>query len=104
VERICTDVAFLKDGILHVQGSVADVKARFRTEAYVLEPEREEDFPVLCGAFPRLVRQENRLLLQEQTGALYAILQFVAENRIPMRRIERDEPSLETLFLEEVAK
>jgi len=37
VERICTDIAFLKDGKIAVQGKLNEVRGRNRTEEYILE-------------------------------------------------------------------
>ena len=73
VERICTDVALLNDGVVTMQGKISDVKAKYPTEKYRIEVD------------------ENAL-------------QMITTQQIPVAKIERMEPSLESLFMEVVAK
>ncbi|MBQ4044055.1 MAG: ABC transporter ATP-binding protein [Clostridia bacterium] len=101
VERICTHVAFLNEGTVQLQGTVEEVKAGFRAGEYLLETERTEDIAVLLRAFSSMQPAgDNQLLLPGGEDALFAVLRFVAEQRIPLLRAERLEPSLESLFLE----
>lgn len=51
VERICTDAAFLKDGVVSVQGTLADIKAAYRSKEYRIELELESDIPALIDTF-----------------------------------------------------
>lgn len=103
VERICTDVAFLHDGVVRVQGTLAEVKAKYRSEAYQLELERAADLPLLLEAFPGCSADgETRLVWREADHALFAVLGFVADRKLPLLRVERREPSLEHLFMEVV--
>lgn len=104
VERICTDIAFLNDGVISMQGKLSDIKAKYRTKEYLLETERESDMAYLLDAFP-ICRQsgENRLVLCENENSLYDVLQFVSEKKISIQKIERMEPTLETLFMETVS-
>ena len=43
VEKICTDVAFLNNGAVEIQGSVSDIKNKYRTDEYILETENDLD-------------------------------------------------------------
>ena len=43
VERICTDVAFLNNGVVGVQGKLSDIKTRYRSEEYQLETGNDTD-------------------------------------------------------------
>ncbi|MBQ9083236.1 MAG: ABC transporter ATP-binding protein [Clostridia bacterium] len=102
VERICTDVAFLDQGTVRVQGKLADIRTKYRREEYILETEREADALRLRTAFPA-IRAEgpNRLIFCESgKNAVFDVLRFVTEQRIPLLKMERAEPSLESLFLE----
>ena len=47
VERICTDVAFLNDGVVNIQGKLSDIKSQYRTEEYVLETGNEEELKLI---------------------------------------------------------
>ena len=103
VERICTDLAFLNDGKAEIQGSVAEIRARCRTEEYRLELEKEEDGVRLLSAFPQLQKADNaQFVFRGQETLLFELLKEIAEQKIPVRRIEKEEPSLERVFLEVV--
>ena len=49
VERICTDVAFLNNGVVGVQGKLSDIKTRYRSEEYQLETGNDT-----CSFFSKL--------------------------------------------------
>ena len=51
VERICTDVAFLNDGIISMQGKLSDIKSKYRSEEYIIEIENTRIRINLCGHF-----------------------------------------------------
>lgn len=99
VERICTDVAFLEDGVLALQGKLAEVKNRFRTDAYLLEPETPADMAALQTAFPQLAATDAGQLILPAEAASDA-LRFIADHGIRLTKLEKQEPSLERLFME----
>ena len=105
VERICTDVAFLDNGVVSVQESLVDVKAKYRREEYMLETEKEVDVVLFQQSFPN-VRQisRNQLSFCESDYAMFDMLRFIAERHIPILKLERAEPTLESLFMEVVEK
>jgi len=78
VERICTDVALLNDGVVTLQGKLVDIKSAYRTDEYEVEAESEED--------------------------AMKVLQFISEQKLSILKIERKEPTLESLFMEVTAK
>lgn len=103
VERICTDVAFLHNGIIHMQGPLEDIRAKYRTENYLLETVRDEDAKRLAETLPFLQPLGETLLrLNRSEEELYTTLRLVAEQKIPLKKMERQEPTLETLFMEVV--
>ena len=105
VERICTDVALLNDGVIAMQGKLYDMKAQFRSEEYLLEVQAESDIAQLLNAFSRM-RQTglNQMTFLENDHAATDVLRFLADNRIPITKLERLEPTLETLFMEVTGK
>ncbi len=105
VERICTNVAFLDNGIIGMQGRLSDMKTQFRSEEYWLETQRETDVSVLLQAFPHM-RQTgpNQLSFFEKDHATADVLHFLADRRTPILKLERIEPTLESLFLEVTGK
>ena len=103
VERICTDVAFLKDGIISVQGPLSEIKASYRREEYLLEADSSEALGLLQQTFPGLRRQnQHQLIFREDAHTLFDVLRFIADRQLPVLKIERLEPTLESLFMEVV--
>ncbi|MBQ1933696.1 MAG: DUF4162 domain-containing protein, partial [Clostridia bacterium] len=105
VERICTDIAFLDEGRVKTSGSLADIKAKYRADEYVIETENAEGANALFAAFPMLNADGGCVLsFKDAGGMLFDILRFVSEKGMLVLRIERREPSLEALFVEAVEK
>lgn len=105
VERICTDVAFLNDGVVRMQGKLADIKAGYRTEEYLLETEQECDAGYLLDTFADCRQLEgNRIVFREHENTLSEVLRVLADKNISIQKIERMEPSLENLFMEVVER
>ncbi len=101
VERICTDIAFLKDGKIAVQGKLSEVRGKNRTEEYVLETVCGEDAGKLLTKFPAMKSDGQTLLsFSGSEEFLFQVLAYVAEKKIPVIKVERQEPTLETMFME----
>ena len=101
VERICTDVAFLNNGLIEIQGKLADIKSKYRKNEYRLETERAEDTALLRRTFPLMQTvNETVSILCESDYNASEILHLVAEKNISLLKWEREEPSLESLFME----
>lgn len=105
VERICTDIAFLNQGLIKNSGKLSEIKANYRTEKYLIETEREKDVVSIIGAFPDCKRiGQTQIEFSEKQNTLFDIMQYITNQRISVLKIERMEPSLESLFMEVVAK
>ncbi len=105
VERICTDVAFLKDGAVDIWGKLSDIKTRYRSNEYMIETENDSDIVILRNAFFEAKEiDRNKVTFTEDKHSLSEVLRFVADNRISLLKIERLEPSLEDLFMEVTEK
>jgi ABC-2 type transport system ATP-binding protein len=84
-----------------MQGKLSEVKARFRGEEYLLEFRCAEDAALVRQAFPSLLSEgKTTLLLSGGEEAVYPVLTWLGEKRISPVRLQRQEPSLESLFLE----
>lgn len=105
VERICTDVAFLSDGVIGIQGRLSDIKTKYRSEEYLLETENDAALRMLQQAFPH-ARQtgSNQLIFRESDSNIFDMMRFVANRQIPLLKLERTEPTLESLFMEVTQK
>ena len=105
VERICTDVAFLKDGVVNIGGKLSDIKTRYRSNEYMIETESDSDTVILRNAFPEVKETDrNKVTFSDNKYSASEILRFVADHRISLLKVERLEPSLEDLFMEVTEK
>ena len=105
VERVCTDVALLNNGVVEIQGSMSEIKTRFRTDGYTLETANESDRNAILCAFPTVKAAEGNVLnMTEQDTPVFEVLRFVADQQIPLLKWERSEPTLESLFMEVTKK
>lgn len=105
IERICTDVAFLADGKIAVQGAVDDLKNISYTEEFLVETMNETGREMLLGKFESCrVDSKDTIVFSGGEDRMYQILSFIAEQKIPVNKVERIEPSLESLFMEVAAK
>lgn len=105
VERICTDVAFLKDGVVAMQGKLADIKSTYRSDEYILETENPSDIAALLRTFPKLKQTgQNLLSFRENEHSVFEVMNFITENKIPVLKVERLEPTLESMFMEALKK
>ncbi|MBE5868744.1 MAG: ABC transporter ATP-binding protein [Lachnospiraceae bacterium] len=101
VERICTDVAFLDNGVVGMQGKLSDIKAKYQGEEYQVETKNAADRLILQQAFPKMMQiSRNQLAFYESDHALFDILHFITDRRIALLKLERVEPTLESLFME----
>ena len=101
VEKICTDVAFLDNGVIMAEGKISEIKTKYRKEEYVLEVENPSDIIVLKQEFEKAERfGENKLFIRGADVQIFDVLRFVADKEIPILKLERSEPSLESLFME----
>ncbi len=105
MERICTDVAFLNDGVVTMQGRLSEIKSTYRADEYLMEVERESDIPALLNAFPQCsVVMNNKLIFRGTESDMFNMMQFMANTKMAFIKIERKEPTLESLFMEVVQK
>ncbi len=101
VERICTEAAFLHDGRIAMQGTIAELRNKRASDGFIIETEQKGAADMLIKAFGNLKRTEqNALVFHGSEDRFFFIIRYIAENRIPIQKIERIEPTLESLFLE----
>ncbi|MBE5893770.1 MAG: ABC transporter ATP-binding protein [Lachnospiraceae bacterium] len=105
VERICTDVAFLDNGVAGIQGKLSDIKTRYRSEEYQLETENDTDMIILMQTFPGMKQiGRNKITFCESDYTVFEVLRFVSDRHMAILKFERLEPTLESLFMEVTRK
>ena len=101
VERICTEAAFLNDGKIVMQGTISELRNKRSSNGFIIEMEKKEVTDTLAKAFRELQRTEEKVLVyQGDEDHFFDIMKYISENKIPILKIERIEPTLESLFLE----
>lgn len=105
VERICTDIAFLNEGTVAIQGKIGDIKSTYRTDEYIIETETEKELSSLTSAFPHLNPTGRTMLkFKENQHSFFDVMSFITDKKLPVLKIERVEPTLESMFMEVVKK
>lgn len=105
VERICTDIAFLNDGTVAIQGKIGDIKSTYRTDEYIIETESEKELEAFIAAFPCLQKTgRTTLKFKENQHSFFEVVKFITDKKLPVLKIEKVEPTLESMFMEVVKK
>ena len=101
VERICTEAAFLNDGKIAMQGTITELQNKRSSDGFIIVTLQKEAADTLIETFGDLRRTEqNELVFNGSEDRFFAVMQYVAENKVPVQKIEQIEPTLESLFLE----
>ena len=100
VERICTDVAIINDGVIEISGKLNEIKNINPKEEIVLEVENVNDQKKLLEEFSFIVNKDNKLVFLSNDNTLYDVLDFISKNKISLTKLEKLEPTLESLFME----
>lgn len=69
-----------------------------------MEMELAGDARLLLTVFPYLRPEGRNGVLLEKAELLPEILHYIADNKLPLLRMERQEPTIEDLFMEVVGK
>lgn len=106
VERICTDVAFLNDGVIAMQGSVSQLKNWHSGQAFSVEMADRLQCELLLHQFPNHAEpmQTDTLCFHGGNDLMMTVMSYITEHQLIVHRIERMEPSLEALFMEVTTK
>ena len=100
VERICTDVALLNEGTIAMQGPVEALKKAHTADEFTVETLSPEDAQRLLSLDGASLQQKETVAFCGNEDRFFDVLGFLKQNKIAVRKIERTEPSLESLFLE----
>ena len=100
VERICTDVAIINDGVIEICGKLNEIKNMNPKEEILLEVENVNDQKKLLEEFSFIANKDNKLVFLANDNTLYDVLDFISKNKISLTKLEKLEPTLESLFME----
>ncbi len=101
VEQVCTHAAILNEGKIVMENSIEQIKTLHRRKEFSLKLSSPVHAQEILRKFPNAEKTDAiHLLFKEETTPMSAVLQYLAEKRIPLEKIERRTPSLESLFME----
>ena len=110
VEHICDEMALLNDGKVIMQGSISDVKSKRRGNALEIVPEKKEDAALIhryiCEkektTSPVAELTSSCSIILKDEALLPDVLRYLADNNIPFIRIEKQEATLEDIFIDAI--
>lgn len=106
VERICDEVAFLHKGKIVLQGAMEEVREIHGDTGYEIEAESAADTERLQLFIKKKelgVPKGESIYCRNRTQA-EAVLGYMLEQHIPLRRYEKQEATLESLFMEVIGQ
>lgn len=105
VERICDSVAFLEQGTVAMRGSVDELKKLKVAREFTVEASDPSGAEAIAAEFPMAIREGGeRLKFVGDDEIMSRVISFIASKGIAITKIERLEPSLESLFMEVMGK
>lgn len=109
VERICDRVAFLHKGKIVLEGSMEEVRELHGDTGYEIECEYEEDAKKLFlylkeKGLSEKTDMSSGVICCPDRKLAEAALDRIRETHLPLRRFEKCEATLESLFLEVIKK
>lgn len=104
VERICDEIALLHNGIIMKYGTVEEIRQSRKRGDFELDLEIHDDIHKLTSVFPAAkIIDRNRLVFCDSEN-IENIMKYLLDNRISFTRLEKSEPTLESVFLEVIGK
>ena len=105
VERICDRAVLLEQGRAVLAGSMDELKRLNGAREFALETSTESGRSIILSQFSD-ARSDSlgRLIFNGGDEAMRNVIAFVAEKGIGIERIEKIEPSLESVFMEVMGK
>ena len=105
VERICTDVALLDGGKIAMQGTVDDLKQSHSGDEFSVEiADNDDRIRVMNAFYDSRISDSGALIFSGGEEEIFSVIEFMHKHKIPFRKIERTETSIESLFLEVIGK
>jgi ABC-2 type transport system ATP-binding protein len=89
VERICTDVAVINDGVIEMNGKLSEIKNSFNKKEIILEVSKKEDRDLLQKNFDFLIVKDNKFSFIENENNMFDVLEFIYKNKISLTKIEK---------------
>jgi len=110
VERICDSIGMLDQGKLVLQGTVSEIKNKYRKDTVQIEVGEHMELTALITGLTKLPNVisatvlGNKINIQISNAMISGtdIMAYLVSERVPLLRYELLEPSLENVFMEVV--
>ena len=104
VEWVCTDIAILNNGRISLQGSIEEVKCNHENDEFIVKLFDKKGLLMLKNAFSASLCDNDTLKFSGGDTEMQRVMKYISENKLTVNKIERIQPSLESLFMEAVNK
>ena len=98
VEQVASHVGVLQRGRLRFEGSLHELRERYRALLEIRCDEPSRAMPLLEGFAAHIQRRDDAILLAADAGSEVAINRHLVENGIAVSHLARENSSLEQLF------
>ena len=105
VEHICDEMALLNAGKIVIKGTIDEVKKKRRGNAVEIVMENRESTESLLNNpdfIKKLDKKDKNSLLLKDEKELPGVLRYIADNKLQFIRIEKQEATLEDIFMEAI--
>jgi ABC-2 type transport system ATP-binding protein len=106
VERICNQIALINEGHIALSGTLEQIKKLHQAKGFEIELEHSADADKLLSVFPSGKKLTDRHIIfnSQEEQQMTEVLGFTINQKLALIKVERLEPTLESLFLEVVGK
>ena len=105
VERVCSKIAFIEGGKTVYTGTIEEIHALKKGSALNLVLPDSDDYTVILEAFSDCRVVDGKIVFDKASDETQVrLMGFLAERNMPVTCLERQEVSLEDLFLEVVSR
>jgi ABC-2 type transport system ATP-binding protein len=95
-------VAFLNGGVLAMGGKLSEIKKNYSDGKYSVELSKASDMDLLLKNVPSAKRIGEAVAeVDGSDKSFFELTRFITDMKLPVLKIERKEPTLEDLFVEE---
>lgn len=103
VEEICEDIVLINNGRNILQGSVRDIRQRFKENKYSIS--YEGALPELNGRLNIVEKKDRELVVQlKESGSPNDVLRYCIDNKIEVHGFHEILPGINEIFIKEVSK
>ena len=104
VERICDEIGLLHEGKLALHGTMDEIKKMRKSDGIEVEFYSIEDAQTILNSYDgwEVIGKQQLIYRKPQKETMQVVMQMLIQSGINPEKIEKREPTLESLFMEVV--